>query len=69
MPGLLDLLPALLMLEPPQIQGLGGDKCEWGPRAPSIPPTLPGAAYLQEGLGQQRAHCLHQAVAELQVLF
>lgn len=44
-PGLFDLLPSLLMFEPPQIQGL------------------------HEGLGQQRAHCLHQAMAELQVLF
>lgn len=40
-----------------------------GTQAPSIPPTLPGAAYLHEGLGQQRAHCLHQAMAKLQVLF
>lgn len=74
MPGFFDLLPASLMLQPPQGQGLreaGADReCRVGRRCPQPAGHLTsGAAHLHEGLGLQRAHCLHHAVAKLQILF
>lgn len=74
MPGFFDLLPASLMLQPPQGQGLreaGADReCRAGRRCPQPAGHLTsGAAHLHEGLGLQRAHCLHHAVAKLQILF
>lgn len=42
--------------------------CEWDPGTPLTHPPGAQPTHLDEGLGLQRAHCLHQAVAKLQVL-
>lgn len=74
MPRFFDLLPASLVLQPPQGQGLReagmdheGQAGGW--HSPAGSHLTSGAAHLHEGLSLQCARCLHHAVPKLQILF